>query len=94
MPPHVVMLPTLAKKLLERSGSKNTWKLAMSFKSTQNEVFAMQSADHRSKGLDSDRNEHNNEVSEKGNEEDLNLLFKKFCESSTIHGTYFWTESR
>ena len=24
----------------------------------------------------------------------MNDLFKKFCNSSTIHGTYFWVESR
>ena len=27
-------------------------------------------------------------------EEDLGSLFHKFCSSSTIHGTYYWMESK
>ena len=31
---------------------------------------------------------------EKDSNNDMNLMFEKFCASSTIHGTYFWSESR
>lgn len=33
-------------------------------------------------------------IDEKPNESNLTHLFRKFCSSSTIHGTYFWSESR
>ena len=28
------------------------------------------------------------------NDEDVGSVFSKFCNSSTVHGTYFWWESR